>query len=290
MSTKQFLLPLVLLAVVVITLLGLSVFFVAPNIQNDLAKEVRNELTKYSIPANITLSGRDVTLSGTVDALETKKKASLITEKVCGIRFVNNQLLTAKPENIALLSNSPSNAKIEKKISTAPKNINKQRTTDKKGNDNNLATSTKSADLKIASSQKPDSTPVNSPKKTAIPITEKKSNVLSYDAMLAAMTAYNAKKKGRNPKKSQTIKVQFENDTHKILPESHEALNKWTSHFKRSNKILIQITVTAENLTQAMARAKTINTYFIDQGIEASRIETESKKGTSAVYFIEKPL
>ncbi len=208
-SNKQLLLPIALLSTVIIALLGISVFVVAPNIQHSLAKEIKDELSKHSIPANITLSGRDVVLSGTVKNLETKKKATLIAEKVCGIRYVDNQLLTEKTENLALLSSNNSDETIAKgkhhKKETST-NINLSETTlDKTSNeeekkvpqlaktpikkkaeisepkteDNATIPSTKTSDLKIASNKQLSSTPSHSketakPSTTIEPTTDKK--------------------------------------------------------------------------------------------------------------------
>lgn len=103
-QNKYYLLPIAALSSILVVLFGISFFILAPKIQNNLAKQVQKELSDHSISAEIALSGRDVTLRGTINNIELRDKAEVITKKICGIRFVDNQLLADKPENLALLN------------------------------------------------------------------------------------------------------------------------------------------------------------------------------------------
>lgn len=127
-SNKRYFLPIAVLFIAISLLSLASIFILTPRIQLDLANKVKNTLVKDGIPAEITLAGRDVTLKGTVADADVKKKAEEVTKKICGIRFVDNQLLTEKPENIALIKkpskpeSSSSIASSNTSASTTPKN------------------------------------------------------------------------------------------------------------------------------------------------------------------------
>ena len=123
-ANNYYQLPLAILAIVIVLLLGISIFVLTPKIQTNLAEDIRKELVKNKIPANITLSGRDVTLHGLVSSESDIEKAETITKKICGIRFVDNQLLTDKPENRTRLAK---NSNVEDEEPSEQKKISEQK-------------------------------------------------------------------------------------------------------------------------------------------------------------------
>ncbi len=256
---KQYLLPIALLFLVIIVLLTTSVFILTPNIQNDLAKQIQEQLSEQLIPAKITLSGRDVTLNGTVSDIKTKQKAKVITEKVCEIRFVDNQLLTEKEENLALLS-----SRAPTKISTHKPQKNKP---------------------SLKPTRKPDNPPteINDEELTTKQATRKppKRKAVNYETMLAAMNAYQAQK-GRNHKRLKATNIQFKKDSGEILPESNTELDRWVAHYKKTNNN-IEITVTAKDTPLALIRAKNIRTYLANHGIKENNIKVYGKSGEEDV-------
>lgn len=92
-SRKSFLLPFVLLLFIVVLLLISSLLILTPKIENDLAEKIQQELQKHSINADIGVSGRDIALTGKVKDLKIRNNAEMAISKVCGIRFLDNQLL-----------------------------------------------------------------------------------------------------------------------------------------------------------------------------------------------------
>ncbi len=311
-SNKQYLFPIAILFLVIIVLLTTAIFILTPNIQNDLAKQIQQELGNESISAKITLSGRDVTLSGTVNNTDTKQKAEAITEKICGIRFIDNQLLTEKAENLALLT-SPANSDNEKKVSaeaTTPaleKEVEKSRTGETSSSPltNKESIIEENITKKDSAKKKTDNAPVEQEqeKKNSLDIASversaspeaqvdnkkaPKRNTLNYETMLAAMKVYQAQK-GRNPKRLKPINIRFKKDGAEILPESNTELDNWVTHFQKTNNITtIKITVSAENSTLAINRAKAIRTYFVKHGIEESTLKVTGKSGADGVQFNE---
>jgi hypothetical protein len=77
-------------------LLPLSIYFLKSDIEADLTKRLEKQLGKHDIQANISFSGRDLTLQGAVKDEEQIKLAEKTAEEVCGIRVTKNQLTVGR--------------------------------------------------------------------------------------------------------------------------------------------------------------------------------------------------
>ena len=68
-------------------------------IQNDIDTRTHTALFEKDLDdITIVTDGRDITLIGEVDSIETKIRAKEITQQVDGVRAVNNQLIIATPQ------------------------------------------------------------------------------------------------------------------------------------------------------------------------------------------------
>ena len=315
-DNKKYLLPIILLSFVILALLTISVFILTPKIQNDLAVQIKDAFITNTVPAKITLSGRDVTLSGVVPDEETRTKAEAITRKICGIRFIDNQLLTEKTENLALLrSNIPAKkttiatkAKPEPKLIETPPVIpptpihslsQKEKSKSKeieskhsKKKANQLTTyKPEHADQEKTIIEKAENSDELNKKQTTD--TSNNSDKLKwkkksqyYDNMLAAMNAYK-QKKGRNAGRSSTPLLSFKKDSDTLLPTSNKALDKWVNYLTGNKGISIEVSVFSTDSSLSLMRAKTIRNYLKEKGIETSRIKITGQSGKSAVDIRE---
>ena len=79
---------------VIATLVVATTYFLRPQIEIELEIRLAQGFTKAGLVSNlITVSGRDVTLSGAVPNLAISLKAEKIAKKIRGVRQVNNRLL-----------------------------------------------------------------------------------------------------------------------------------------------------------------------------------------------------
>ncbi len=316
-SNKRYLLPIGILFIAVGLLLLTSVFILTPKIQNNLATQVKEALVNQSIPAEITLSGRDVTLKGKVSSKAEKEKATATTKKICGIRFVDNQLLTEKPENIALIKQQKTSTKPDEKAipeHIIPSQKSKPQTPDiETAADSDASqsqdteqqktppitvaktaavTSTKTAISETTKGPQADTTEATISEQSTEVTKENnkqqsKKKVLDYQTMLAAMQAYqsNQKHSGRNHKDTKILAIQFREGTNDILPVSHDELDQLATKLKQHQQQNIEITVSAANSTLALQRAIAIRDYLVKQDITKKRMQIAGKKGENKVYI-----
>ena len=77
-------------------------------IQNDIDTRAHTALLEQNLDdIAIVADGRDITLIGEVDTIETKKRAKEITQQVDGVRAVKNQLIIANPKLNEEITQSP---------------------------------------------------------------------------------------------------------------------------------------------------------------------------------------
>ncbi len=304
--------PMALLAIVIVLLLGISIFVLTPKIQTDLAEEIQKELVKNQIPADITLSGRDVILRGNVSNGEVKEKAEAIAKKVCGIRFVDNQLLTDKPENRAQFAKNSSMAvgeqqtelnkklesekkveseiKSESQVGTKSTEVEMPKQAASSEPSSALSIDNDTSDAQVAANQstsiKKVENSLESTTESTTESTKENRKILNYDTMLAAMNAYN-KQKGRNPARvnNQKIDLSFKNGSKELLDQAqaNTALNDLVSRLKKNKKISIEVMVTAVSNKLALDRAKTIQHYLVTKGIDLKRVSVTGKSGNESV-------
>lgn len=313
MNTRNaYVLPLALLLFAIILLLIASIFFVTPKIENDLREKVQQEFTRHFITASISLSGRDLTLNGNVKDASARDKAEKVANKVCGIRFIENQLLTDKtgsePDRVVLetvtkelavtqkketplakteveapLSNVESKATIKAPTSETKEEkpvIEQTRTIAKavpekiKPVVNNTQAAKKEV-LAKAPGPKKDSS--KDDKKTA---PERKA--LDYKTMLAAMNEYNKDKSTKPEAKLPTsLKLTFEDNGAEISKRSHADLNKLADSLKHYQKTSIELIVTAQDTPLALLRAKAIRAYLEETGVNQEQIQITGKSGNA---------
>ena len=93
--------PLVLLLLVGVlvigTLVAASDFFLRPQLESELKKEITQNFSLAGFNnTKVELSGRDVILNGTVSSQAAIIRAESATKKIWGIRDVSNKLLITK--------------------------------------------------------------------------------------------------------------------------------------------------------------------------------------------------
>lgn len=97
---KSVLLLLSILGVLVIsTLVVISSYFLRPSIELDLKAKLIDNFSKAGVDNSIIyVSGRDITLSGSVSSKADAKISENIAKSVWGVRQVNNSLLIEAKE------------------------------------------------------------------------------------------------------------------------------------------------------------------------------------------------
>lgn len=90
--------PLILSAIlgflIISTLVVASSYFLRPNMESELKRQLGNELLLSGIDNTvIDISGRDVTLNGLVNSKAEANKVEKIAREIWGIRDVNNHLV-----------------------------------------------------------------------------------------------------------------------------------------------------------------------------------------------------
>ncbi len=290
MQNKSYLLPIALLAMVIILLLVAAVFILTPKIQNSLAQQVRERLKAEGIPAMITLTGRDVTLSGTVASQSVKKNAEAVTQKICGIRFIDNQLLTEKPENLALITPASATPQQTASLSHNKPAQNKKKTTSQ------TPAPTTSRPLPSSQISSPANRPAkpsgNKPQQAIEPSqanTDKQQPAirksLSYESLLAAMQAYTQQKKGRNIQPSQTLSIHFKADSDEIISTSKKQVEQLSQRLLKDKNQRIELLVTAKTSALALKRATTIRNQLILLGVSKQQLRISGKTGKPAVLL-----
>jgi len=93
--------PLVLLflltLLVISTLVTASAYFVRPSIETELKGKVIEKIEeKGHKNMVVNVSGRDVTISGSVDSKEESSSVERMSSEVKGVREINNKLLIKK--------------------------------------------------------------------------------------------------------------------------------------------------------------------------------------------------
>ena len=83
---------------IIATLVVASAYFLKPNIESELKRELRHELARHLsvydlLDTRIKVSGRDVTLLGYVSTKKEAQQAEAIARQITGIREVENQLM-----------------------------------------------------------------------------------------------------------------------------------------------------------------------------------------------------
>lgn len=249
-----------LFALSMIALLLVAILFIAPEIEKDLNQKITEQLEKKGINASVSLSGRDVTLSGNVNSADIQK-AEAATADVCGIHFIDNQLVA---------SDTPND---ETEITPIEKNT----------------TST----VPVNTDNTPHTPSTKTEEKTAtVPTTQSSSQ--AYEKILAAMSRYNEKQKTK-PKDSvnsgtsfdkvpfefDTASVQFKQSSNVLTSSSKKALTTLAGKLKKSTKT-IEITVRSKKSKLAFEQAKKIQQYLIAQGIKKKRLIVIGKSGNTA--------
>ena len=85
---------LLLSLLVVLTLVTASTYFLRPSMETDLKEKVVDKIEeKGHLDINVDVSGRDVTLKGTVKSEEESSTLENISSKVQGVHEINNKLI-----------------------------------------------------------------------------------------------------------------------------------------------------------------------------------------------------
>jgi len=94
-SSKSALLLLSVLGILVIsTLVVISSYFLQPTIELDLKRKLTESLSKAGMDSSIIrVSGRDITLHGSISSKNDAKVAEDIAKKIRGVRQVKNSLV-----------------------------------------------------------------------------------------------------------------------------------------------------------------------------------------------------
>ncbi len=271
-ENQHHLLLVILFALSMLALLVISIVFISPEIEKDLNQKVTEELEKKGIEAIVTVSGRDVTLSGTVKAPEDVQHAQKSTTKICGIHFIDNQLVPhdkLTKAHTPLIATQPTitNATI---IHAPPKEaafspiIKSENITNTK---NNHAIQEKT--IKPKQSNKSTTTYRSSE---------------AYEKILTAMSRYNENKKiasttaensnsaqYKNPIDFDTKTIQFKKNTSALTTNAKKSLTLLAEKLKKTKKT-IEIIVTSKKSDIAFNRAKKIQHYLIKQGLKKSHL------------------
>jgi len=80
-------------ALIILTLVAVSSYFLLPSIEHDLEMKLKTSLSKVGIfNSEINISGRDITLNGLVSSQSDAVIAEIIANKTWGVRQVTNSL------------------------------------------------------------------------------------------------------------------------------------------------------------------------------------------------------
>lgn len=258
---------------VMITLLVIAILFVAPDIEKDLNQKITEQLEKDGITASVSVSGRDITLSGSVNVADIEK-AETLTADVCSIHFIDNQLIARNATDVAPATNTDDFVSLaalqqEPDTSSDPASISE------------------------------DATP-SSPQKMEQNSSE------AYEKILSAMSRYHEKQANQSQDKTKekqqgasdnkvsvdfdTSNIQFKPDSKILTTHAKKALKKLATQLKSSTKT-IEITVYSTKSKLAFEQAKVIQSYLVEQGIKKKRlvvIGRNSEGQNTTITIVEK--
>ena len=292
-ENSHHLLLVALFALSMIILLIISIVLISPEIEKDLSQKVTEELEKKGIEATVTLSGRDVTLSGTVTTPEDIQQAQTLTTKICGIHFIDNQLVLQN--KLAAVHKPP--VAPQGKI-TQKKQSPRQTITDSTNNKNISNTKNNSpsfAKIEEKSSNIIQETTVKQEQKSTT--TYKSSE--AYEKILAAMSRYNENKKIASVDNTQhktaidfdTKTIQFKKNTNTLTSSTKKSLALLAIKLKNTEKT-IEIIVSSKKSDLAFNRAKKIQHYLVKQGVKKKHliiIGRSSNTGNTVAILESKP-
>jgi len=87
-------------ALIILTLVAVSSYFLLPSIEHDLEMKLKAGLSKVGIfNSEINISGRDITLNGLVSSKSDAVIAEIIANKTWGVRQVTNSLSIISKES-----------------------------------------------------------------------------------------------------------------------------------------------------------------------------------------------
>jgi len=321
---RHYLILAFILSLSIIILLIASILIIKPRIESDLTKKVTEQLKLQGIVAQVSFSGRDGIIKGIVKKADIKK-AEKSANEVCGIHFIDNQLIARgaqkstqatviksatppssleqavdtdkKLEAVTVQKNDQSPVDVTKDVANNPRNHEKQkeekaelaRSRDKSKEDlkpSEEKATKKSLVTKALSEggnrdKATPSEPENNERKSSA-----KGNLLAYEKMLTAMDDYNKSRKSRNKRVIadessfgvDTKAISFKSDSVKIKSNSYAVLDKLAKRLEETDeKDSIKITVTAKESDLAFSRAKSLQAYLVEKGIEKRRLVITGK-------------
>lgn len=272
-ENRYYLLLVAAFTLTIITLWIISIVLIAPEIEQDLNQKITEELEKKGVNATVSLSGRDVTLSGTInDSTDIQKVQESLTD-MCGIHFIDNQLVssdTTAPPTTVLANNDPLHPS-----PTPPKPAVTPSTNNEKISDN-----TPNVTLPpVTGKQYVNTEKEGKKEKESTTTTATQNSSQAYEKILAAMSHHN-EKKSASPKTStgsqssfdfDTSTIQFKQNNSKLSKATKKALSALANQLNKTEKT-IKITVSSKTSNLAFNRAKKIKQYLINQGIKSERI------------------
>jgi len=280
-ENRHHLLLVTLFSLSMLALLVISIAWVAPEIEKDLSQKVTAELEKKGIEATVTLSGRDVTLSGTVTTLEDIQHAQTSTTKVWGIHFIDNQLVPHDK-----LTKTTHKAPVATQHITLKKQTAQQTITDSTAihtppkKDSSLPITNNKT---ITNTKNPPSSSIKTEENNNS-IQEKTtySSSAAYEKILAAMSRYNENKKiaSTTREKSNTTQhkidfdtstIQFKKNTSTLTSGAKQSLILLAGQLKNVKKTF-EIIVSSKKSDLAFDRAKKIQHYLIKQGLKKKHL------------------
>lgn len=326
-ENRSQLLLVALFALSMIALLVIAILFVAPDIEKDLNQKIIAQLEKEGITASVSVSGRDITLSGSVDAADIEK-AETITADVEGVHFIDNQLiadnantddfvsleaLQQEDNNTSSTGDFVSLEALQQDTDVAPEEATSASDATPTNTDDFVSLDALQQDTDTA----PEETTANTDdfvslealqQDTDTSATEEqtmgKNSSQAYDKILAAMSRHNEKqtepssdevnKQGTSDNKIlvdfDTSRIQFKQDSNILTANAKKALKTLANQLKQSTKTL-EITVLSTKSKLAFEQAKAIQSYLVEQGIKKKRlvvIGRNSDGQDTTVIMVEK--
>jgi outer membrane protein OmpA-like peptidoglycan-associated protein len=284
-ENSHHLLLIALFALSMIILLVISIVLIAPEIEKDLNQKVMEELEKKGIEATVTLSGRDVTLSGTVTTSKEIQQAQTSTTKICGIHFIDNQLV---PHDKLATAHKPPVApqhiaqkkQIPQQIVTDSTTLHPlpEKNTPLATNDESISNKKNNASSFGKTEEKSSHTLQEKTVKQEKKSTTYKSSE-AYEKILAAMSRYNENKKIASTMNTQdktaidfdASTIQFKKNTSTLTSSAKKSLVLLAVKLKNTEKT-IEIIVSSKKSDTAFNRAKKIQHYLIKQGLKKKHL------------------
>ncbi len=270
-ENRHHLLLVALFTLSMIILLVISIVLIAPEIEKDLNQKITEELEKKGIEATVTLSGRDVTLSGTVTTPEDIQQAQTSTTKICGIHFIDNQLVPHEKRAATQKRQSPQQTitDLTTPLPPPPLITNNENISNIKNNSLSFSKTEEKSSNTI------QETRVKQEKKST---TAYKSSE-AYEKILAAMSRYNENKKIASENSTQdktsidfdASTIQFKKNTSTLTSSAKKSLVLLAVKLKNTEKT-IEIIVSSKKSDLAFNRAKKIQHYLIKQGLKKKHL------------------